>query len=112
MAVQDTCRHCREPLPAPDARGGRPRKYCSDTCRWAFRRGLERRWRPATRLHERQTNTAQQRRHLRDQAEHLATAAGKLALDLREEDLAPASQQTGWKPGPIAGYTAARHYRP
>ncbi|MEV1178320.1 hypothetical protein [Nonomuraea sp. NPDC049784] len=41
------------------------------------------------------------------QAERLAQAAGKLALDLHAEDLAPPTQQTGWKPGPIAGYTAA-----
>ncbi|GAA4932788.1 hypothetical protein GCM10023334_040320 [Nonomuraea thailandensis] len=41
------------------------------------------------------------------QAEHLAQAAGKLALDLHAEDLAPPTQQTGWTPGPIAGYTAA-----
>jgi enamine deaminase RidA (YjgF/YER057c/UK114 family) len=107
MATQNTCLHCREPLPEPGPHGGRPRKFCSDPCRWAFRRGLTRRWRPVTRLHNRQTSTAKHRKHLRDQAEHLAQAAGKLALDTHEEDLAPISQQTGWKPGPIAGYTAA-----
>ncbi|MBG0823547.1 hypothetical protein HS048_22735 [Planomonospora sp. ID91781] len=41
------------------------------------------------------------------QLQHLAQAAGKLALDLHAEDLAPPIQQTGWKPGPIASYTTA-----
>lgn len=43
----------------------------------------------------------------RDQAEHLALAAGELALDARAEDLAHPVQQTGWRTGPIAGYITA-----
>ncbi|MEU6789932.1 hypothetical protein ABZ912_63060 [Nonomuraea angiospora] len=102
----EQCLNCEAPLPPPITRGGRPRKYCSDTCRWAFCRTRARRWRPLTQRHRRQDDTRKRRRHLRDQAEHLAQAAGKLALDLHAEDLAPPTQQTGWKPGPIAGYTA------
>lgn len=103
----EQCLNCEAPLPPPIARGGRPRKYCSDTCRWVFGRTRARRWRPLTQRHQRQDGTRKQRRHLHDQAEHLAQAAGKLALDLHAEDLAPPTQQTGWKPGPIAGYTNA-----
>ncbi|GAA0846837.1 hypothetical protein ACFQVD_08390 [Streptosporangium amethystogenes subsp. fukuiense] len=104
----EQCLNCEAPLPPPaDRRGGWPRKYCSDACRWAFGRTRARRWRPLTQRHQRQDDTRKQRRHIRDQAERLAQAAGKLALDLHAEDLAPPTQQTGWKPGPIAGYTAA-----
>ncbi|MFC5823994.1 RNA polymerase sigma factor [Nonomuraea insulae] len=31
----------------------------------------------------------------------------ELALDLHAEDLAPPTRQTGWTPGPVAGYTNA-----
>ncbi|WP_440101522.1 hypothetical protein [Streptosporangium sp. H16] len=104
----EQCLNCEAPLPPPaDRRGGQPRKYCSDACRWAFGRTRARRWRPLTQRHQRQDDTRKQRRHIRDQAERLVRAAGKLALDLHAEDLAPPTQQTGWKLGPIAGYTAA-----
>jgi hypothetical protein len=53
------------------------------------------------------THHSNRHRHLREHTEHLAQAAGKLTLDLHAEDLAPPTQQTGWKPGPIAGYTNA-----
>ncbi|MFC5827572.1 hypothetical protein [Nonomuraea insulae] len=92
-------------MPPPIARGGRPRKYCSDSCRWVFGRTRARRRRSLAQRHQRQDGTRKQRRHLRDQAEHFAQAAGKLAHDLHPEDLAPSTQQTGWKPGPTAGYT-------
>ncbi|MFG1703450.1 hypothetical protein ACFLIM_09665 [Nonomuraea sp. M3C6] len=103
----EQCLNCEAPLPPPTGRGGRPRKYCSHACRWTFGRTRSRRWRPLTQRHQRQDNTRKQRRHLRDQAEHLAQAAGKLALDMHAEDLALPTQQTGWKSGPIAGYAAA-----
>ncbi|MFD1545017.1 hypothetical protein [Nonomuraea guangzhouensis] len=98
--------NCEAPWPPPIARGGRPHKYCSDACRWVFGRIRARRWCPLTQRHQRQDDTRKQRRHLRDQAEHLAQTAGKLALDLHAEDLASPAQQTGWKPGAIADYTA------
>ncbi|MFD8534304.1 hypothetical protein ACFV0L_43540 [Streptosporangium canum] len=44
---------------------------------------------------------------MREQAEALAQAAGELALNARGEDLVALWEQTGWRRGPIAGYTAA-----
>jgi hypothetical protein len=101
------CLNCDAPLTPPIGRGGRPCKYCSGACRWTFGRTRARRRHPLAQRHQRQDNTRKQRRHLRDQAEHLAQDAGKLALDLHAEDLATPTKQTGWSPGPIAGYTAA-----
>lgn len=99
------CSNCQTSLPPPEPRG-RPRKYCSDACRWAMRRH----WRnsPVPRWVRRQRDTHARRRQLRDQVDRLAHAAGELSIDLRAEDLAPQHDQAGWKrPGPIAGYTAA-----
>lgn len=106
LGAQDTCRHCGNPLPQSSSRGGQPRAYCNDQCRWAFHRGRSQRWRPLDQLHQRQPDTRRQR-HLRQQAEHLASTAHQLAHDLQAEDLAEPTQQTGWAQGPIAGYTAA-----
>ena len=74
MDSHETCRHCGNPLPQSSSRGGRPRVYCNDQCRWAFHRGRSQRWRPLDQLHQRQTDTRRQRRHLRQEADHLAAA--------------------------------------
>ncbi|MEV0404904.1 hypothetical protein [Actinoallomurus sp. NPDC050550] len=107
MGAPDTCPHCGTPLPRPSPSGGRPRLYCNDQCRWNFHRSRTQRWCPLDQRHQRQTDTRRQRRHLRQQAETLASTAQRLAHDLRAEDLAQPTHQTGWTQGPIAGYTAA-----
>jgi hypothetical protein len=107
MAAQDTCPQCGNTLPEPSTRSGRPRTYCSDTCRWTFHRARGKRWRPTDQLHQRQTSTHRQRQHLRQQAERLTDTIHQLVLNLTQEDLAEPTQLTGWTKGPIAGYTAA-----
>jgi hypothetical protein len=81
--------------------------YCSDRCKWKFHRGRQQRWRPIDQLHQRQTDTHRQRRHIRQQAEHLAHTTHQFVLGLREEDLVEPTRQARWAKGPIAGYTAA-----
>lgn len=103
----DRCLNCHNELPAPGPHGGRPRRYCCDACRFAFRRQRQRRLRPIDTRHQRQSDTQRQRQHLREQAERLVQTARSLASDALAEDLACPTQQTGWKSGPIAGYTAS-----